>query len=285
MKLLKGLFNQDIKANEDGTFDFIGSDSSVDRDGEIIEVKGWDVKQFNRNPVILFAHNHRIPAIARAKKAVVENGKLMIKGIKFPTSGIHALADTVKGLMIDKIMTAGSVGFTATDREFVHRDERTGLKPKASIITHKAELHEFSMVNVGSNRNALRVKGFLGEDDELNEDEILKKFPKDIDLSKLEQSMFIEKDPATEPEPAKTIEDLVKLMEGFNEKISGLEESNENIIKTLKEGKETKTIYDAILDGEPENQDHEDPPQKGSLGALFKTKKGPTKKLGDLFKK
>jgi len=190
MKLLTGLFNCEVKANGDGTFDFIGSDSSVDRDGEIIEVKGWDLKQFNRNPVILFGHQHGIPAIARAKKAVIENGKLMIKGIRFAKRGIHKLADTVHDLVVDKIMNMGSVGFIAHDREFVHRDEATGKKPKASIITKKAELHEFSMVNVGSNRNAFRVKGLLDEDGELNVQEILTGFPKELDIKKIGYSCF-----------------------------------------------------------------------------------------------
>lgn len=379
MKLLKGLFNHDIKANDDGTFDFIGSDSSVDRDGEIIEVGGWDLKHFNKNPVILFGHNHQIPAIARAKKAVVENGKLIIKGIRFAKRGIHDLADTVHDLIVDKIMKAGSVGFIAHDREFIHRDEETGKKPKASIITKKAELHEFSMVNVGSNRNALRVKGFLGEDDELNVDEILAKLPKDTDIKKIEDIMFAEKsndditcdgefclvdgknikgvslarvlnnaiDRMTNDDTsrgdiirriasasgvgASTIGQILngsincpplRRLRGFvrvlgmsmnslvsaaerdgcdygdqersvpNEsennisilidKVTTVVDSQTKIIKLLT--KDNKTIYDTLLDGDSDNQNHNDPSQKRNLGSLFNKTEVKGKKLKDLFK-
>ena len=48
------------------TIDFVFSDETIDRDREIIRVNGWDIKNFKKNPIILWAHNHGGLPIGRA---------------------------------------------------------------------------------------------------------------------------------------------------------------------------------------------------------------------------
>ena len=50
------------------TYLFTGSDETIDRDGEIIKVDGWQLANYKKNPVILWGHNHSIPAIGKAER-------------------------------------------------------------------------------------------------------------------------------------------------------------------------------------------------------------------------
>jgi len=57
-----------IKAvnTETRTVDFVISNEEVDRDGDIVSLKGWDLSHFKKNPVVLFGHDHNSPPIAKA---------------------------------------------------------------------------------------------------------------------------------------------------------------------------------------------------------------------------
>jgi hypothetical protein len=43
-------------AGGDG-LDFVLSDATVDRYGDIIDAKGWDLTNFKKNPIALFGHS------------------------------------------------------------------------------------------------------------------------------------------------------------------------------------------------------------------------------------
>ena len=150
-----------ISKAPDDTYLFTGSDETLDRDGEIIHVRGWDLKEYQKNPVILWAHNHSIPAIGKSTSTYKRNGKLSFR-VKFASEGIHQLADMVKALIDDDIIKACSVGYMAKERNYESEDQ--GVR----VETFKAELYELSIVNVGANPNALlnslEGKGFKSED-------------------------------------------------------------------------------------------------------------------------
>ncbi len=48
------------------TLRFCFSDNSVDRMGDTIDAAGWDLTDFNRNPVALWAHDSSAPPIGGA---------------------------------------------------------------------------------------------------------------------------------------------------------------------------------------------------------------------------
>lgn len=157
---------KECKQADDGkrTVSMIGSTPAIDRDGDTIKQTGWDLSAFKQNPVILFGHNHDIPAIGRANKFKKNKEALTFEEIEFPKKGIHPFADMIFSLMKAKFIKAGSVGFIPLEfqRRKVEEDEpEIGWFP---TDFKKQELVEFSIVNVGSNRDALvthlGAKGF-----------------------------------------------------------------------------------------------------------------------------
>ena len=99
----KALLSCVIKKNTDSTYTFIGSDETIDRDGEVIKVNGWQLTNYKKNPVILWGHRHDIPAIGQAKRVYKSDGKLMFK-VQFAKPVTHDLADTVRALVDDGII-------------------------------------------------------------------------------------------------------------------------------------------------------------------------------------
>ena len=51
---------QDARDKADG-LDFVLSDETVDRMGEIITADGWELDNFKKNPIALFNHNSNFP--------------------------------------------------------------------------------------------------------------------------------------------------------------------------------------------------------------------------------
>lgn len=130
-----------------------GSTEESDRDGEVINADGWDLKNYKKNPVVLAGHDYHSPAIAKATSVKVEDKKLMFK-IKFPPMGDYPLADVYRKLYKGGFMNASSVGFRA--HEWIDGD---GKKTPYRTFT-KTELLELSLVTVPANAGALtEVRG------------------------------------------------------------------------------------------------------------------------------
>ena len=70
-----GPFLKGSGKEEDG-FPWVFSTFDLDRDEERIDPDGWDLKHYQKNPVILWAHDSRIPAIGYARDTGVQNRKL-----------------------------------------------------------------------------------------------------------------------------------------------------------------------------------------------------------------
>lgn len=163
---------KDTKQADDGkrTVSLIGSTPSVDRDGDTINQSGWELSAFRNNPAVQWAHDHSIPNIGRANKFVKSKEALDFREIEFPKTGIHPFADMIFSLMKEGFIKMGSVGFIPikSERRKLEENEAGGGSP-FFIPTNfiKQELLEFSIVNVGSNRDALAYltgKGFKGND-------------------------------------------------------------------------------------------------------------------------
>jgi len=170
-KIEKALLKCEIKKTGENEYSFVMSDETIDRDGEIIKVDGWDIRNYKSNSILLFGHRHDIPGIGVVRKVVKEDGKLVAKKVRFASPGIYELADTVHGLVDDGVLKAVSVGYMPIEREYPEMDDNN-KKKKPRVITNKAELYELSIVNVGSNPNALMTvksaevkaqKGYAGD--------------------------------------------------------------------------------------------------------------------------
>lgn len=131
---------------------FIMSNASVDRMGDTIDPMGWDLNNFKKNPIALFNHNYDM-IVGKWNNIRVEDGNL-IGDLELAEAGTSELVDTVRSLVEQRILSAVSVGFSATEYEF----GETGIDFK------KQELMECSLVSVPANPQALAVARSFGCD-------------------------------------------------------------------------------------------------------------------------
>lgn len=130
---------------------FIGSNEARDRDGDIILASGWELDNYKKNPVFLWAHDYTIPPIGRALSVEVIKNQLIFD-IEFPEKGIYSLADTVYELYKKGFMNATSVGFIGKE-----------MQPSGDGVKFvRQELLELSAVPVPSNPSALQQAKSLG---------------------------------------------------------------------------------------------------------------------------
>lgn len=144
----KDLDDVTVKAISDYELEIIGSTGALDRDNEILDPKGWDIKNFKKNPVVLPSHLYYEPAIARAKNVKIKDGQLSFR-IEFPEEGVNPVADVYRKLYKSGFMNASSVGFVPVEWK-----NGTGDKEPSRTYT-KQELLELSLVSVPANPEAL----------------------------------------------------------------------------------------------------------------------------------
>ncbi len=137
--------------------DFVISTEAVDRYGDIIRAKGFDLKAYRKNPVVLFAHNSYIPPIGRAIKVSKEDGALKATA-EFMPEDLSEFAFSIFRMYQEKFLRAVSVGFLPTKWETMLDDEGRYL----GIEFLKQELLEFSSVPIPANPEALVEARRLG---------------------------------------------------------------------------------------------------------------------------
>lgn len=134
----------------------VGSSSVIDRMGDIIDQAGWNLKNFNTNPVILWGHNSGLgedrPPIGKSLKTWIQDkgtdaAKLMFN-IQFDLADKFA-ADIYRKVKEGYINTV-SVGFLPTEWEELDPDNWFG-----GLKFLKQELLELSFVPVPANPEAL----------------------------------------------------------------------------------------------------------------------------------
>ena len=147
--IYKVLDDCEVKKVGERSYEFTASTSTQDRDGEVIEAKGWDLKNFKKNPVIMYAHDYRSLPIGKAPKVWLASGKLK-NTVQFPPEGTYEFADIVERLVDTGYLKTESVGFIPQKWE-------DGDGDKGPRRTYKKqELLEISIVPVPSNPDALR---------------------------------------------------------------------------------------------------------------------------------
>ncbi len=129
---------------------FAISTGAVDRDSDVIDVAGWQLANYRRNPVVLWSHLYAELPVARATKVWVEDQRL--KAIDhFAEREVYPFADTVFQMVKAGYLSATSVGFAPLKFERIEGDaERRG-----GVNFISQELLEHSIVPVPSNPEAL----------------------------------------------------------------------------------------------------------------------------------
>jgi hypothetical protein len=138
---------------------FTISTAGRDRDGDIISQDGWDVADYLKNPVVLWAHDGTQPPIARAQSVTVGGGNLASVA-KFATREEYAFADTIYQLYKGGFLNATSVGFVPSEMELIE-GENPG---EVGFKFLKQKLLEYSAVPIPSNPEALVVARGAGID-------------------------------------------------------------------------------------------------------------------------
>tara|TARA_R110000803_G_scaffold210841_1_gene284304 strand:+ start:22139 stop:23710 length:1572 start_codon:yes stop_codon:yes gene_type:complete len=150
--LNKNFICDEIKGinEKDRTIRFVISTDSVDRMGDTIAIKGWDLKAFKKAPTVLWAHDARSLPIAKASDIKIDEGKLKATA-EFATRELNEFADSVFKLYLGGFIKSVSVGFRPTEYKFVDDDD---TRPYG-IDFLKQELLEFSAVPIPANADAL----------------------------------------------------------------------------------------------------------------------------------
>ena len=115
----------------------------VDRGNDFIDPKAWDLKNFEKNPVILFNHNSDM-VIGKAPKMEPTEQGLMIQA-RISSSKAPDITK-IRDLIKEGMLTAFSVGFDPKEEQ----KDNNGVNQ----IT-KAELFEVSVVGVPMNQDSI----------------------------------------------------------------------------------------------------------------------------------
>jgi HK97 family phage prohead protease/HK97 family phage major capsid protein len=134
----------------DGGLEFVLSDDTVDRYGDIIVASGWMLTNFKKNPIALFGHSNGFP-IGTWSDIRVEGNKLVAK-LKLAARGTSARIDELISLVEQGVLRAVSVGFIPIKSEPINPD-----RPYGPQRYTKQELLETSLVSVPANPSALAL--------------------------------------------------------------------------------------------------------------------------------
>lgn len=131
-----------IATKSENGYRVLASTNAVDRQGDIVDQGGWELKNFLLNPVILWAHKYDELPVGKATNVKVTSAGLELD-FEFAPVEANAKAEEVRNCFEQGFLNAVSVGFIPKERS-------------GNTIT-KAELLEVSIVPVPANQEALRL--------------------------------------------------------------------------------------------------------------------------------
>ena len=130
----------EAKAGRGGELlEIAASVESEDRAGDLVIARGWELDAYMRNPVVLWAHQHLLPPIARSVSTRIEGDSLMAT-IEFAGT---PFAQEIKRLYLDGFMNGVSVGFRALETE-----SRRAASGRRGTVFKRQELLEISAAPV-----------------------------------------------------------------------------------------------------------------------------------------
>lgn len=140
------------KQSDKNPSEYILSDETVDRYGDVIMAAGWDLSHFKGNPIALF--NHDSDEVIGVWENVRVEGKRLIGKLKLAAEGTSPTVDKVRRLVAQGILRAVSVGFRPTQYEKLDDKADDFWGPFRYL---KQELLETSVVSVPANPGALAL--------------------------------------------------------------------------------------------------------------------------------
>lgn len=144
------------RAAGDDDLEFVLSDDTKDRYGDVIDPKGWVLSSFRKNPIALFNHDSKFP-IGNWQSVRVEGNRLLGK-LKLAAEGTSERIDEIIRLVEQGILRAVSVGFQPIEQE--------PLKDNSGMFFKKQELLETSLVSIPANPSAVQLARSLNVSDD-----------------------------------------------------------------------------------------------------------------------
>jgi len=144
---MKRYFGTHVKAvNDDGSVRFRLTEKKIDRYGEVVLPKGAVLKNYKKNPIVLWAHNFgktQVP-IGRVRMDSVEiTNDFFDADIEFDDEGEDDFAKMIADKVKNGFINAGSIGFRAIDIS-----KEPVVEGQTSVTHKKWELLEFSIVPI-----------------------------------------------------------------------------------------------------------------------------------------
>lgn len=132
-------------AEQKDTITFCASDGVTDRAADTVNPAGWDLTNFLKNPVILFAHDDCSPPVGKAVNVYLQDGRLFVE-VKFTPAEVYEFGAQVEQMVRGGFLNAVSVRFAPTEYQW---NDLGGLD------FLKQELLEVSIVPIPCNPRAL----------------------------------------------------------------------------------------------------------------------------------
>jgi hypothetical protein len=160
-------FSPDVEKTR--TVPFVISTSGKDRHRTVLNMDGWKLDNFNRNPIVGYQHNVYgdnmcVPPnpddVLGSGRAWIEdkNGvKVLMGEVTFETADINPQAEKVFRKVLAGTLRATSVGFLEIGQgRTVEEKDANGKVMDTTYYFSGQELLEFSIVNIPSNPEATR---------------------------------------------------------------------------------------------------------------------------------
>lgn len=131
---------------------FTATSDTLDRDSERVLPRSFeqDFAYYEENPVVLFNHDHSIPAVGKCIDYRFSASAFLME-VEFAVEA-NPLAKVLWGLYSKGYMRMVSVGFIPIEWT---EDEEMLLDGQQGVTFTRTELIELSLVNVGANRHAV----------------------------------------------------------------------------------------------------------------------------------
>jgi HK97 family phage prohead protease len=181
--VLRKQFISDVEVQDDRSVKFIITTGAADREKDVIDPDGWEIGNYLKNPVVLFAHDYDSLPVARTISLEQKDDKL-IAVAEFATAELNPMAERVFQMLKQGFLRGASVGFRPMS--FAFNDVRGG------VDFAKQELLEFSIVPIPANAQALMAAGLSDDDTTLLTD-----WAKDV-LTRFDPGALQTKQPSSE---------------------------------------------------------------------------------------
>ncbi len=173
-KYLSGLIDRSFDATpearkaveESRKVTFVISSDAKDRHRTVLNMKGWKLDNYNRNPIVGYQHNvygdnmctapNPDDVIGKSRVWLDDKDRLMGE-VEFETADINPQAEKIFRKVLNGTLSATSVGFLEVGKgKTVEEKDANGRVTDTTYFFEGQELLEFSVVNIPSNPEATK---------------------------------------------------------------------------------------------------------------------------------